>query len=96
MRRPVVGPDAGDPAIGDDDRRRFDPLGKDVDDPPAGQEQVGRLVAAGDADAPLEEVQVAPAGVRPVDGWGWGRGSWVSRLRSLGSSPCPCVTREAP
>ena len=62
MRRPVVGPDAGDPAVGDDDRRRFDPLGKDVDDPPAGQEQVGGLVAAGDADAPLEEVQVAVHG----------------------------------
>ena len=72
MRRPELGPDAGDPAVSDDDLRRFDPLGEDVDDLPAGQEQVGGLQAPGHADAPLEQVQVARGG---------GMVGWWMRLR---------------
>ena len=80
MRRPELGPDAGDPAVSDDDLRRFDPLGEDVDDLPAGQEQVGGLQAPGHADAPLEQVQVARGG---------GMVGWWMRLRVAvhGGSP---------
>ena len=72
MRRPVVGPDAGDPAVGDDDRRRFDPLGEDIDDLPAGQEQVGGLEAPATRMRRWSRCRSLAAVGWPVGGFGFG------------------------
>jgi hypothetical protein len=60
--RPVEGADAGDPAIGDDDVGRLDPLGEDVDDAAARQHQIARLLTQGDANPPLHLVQLSHRG----------------------------------
>ena len=80
LARHVVAAHAGDPAVGDDDVGRLDAAVEDVDDLPAGDQQVARLLAERDADP-------APGRGRLAEARALARsGSLLNRSRTARSS----------